>query len=64
MSEKRRIGVVGLGLMGSSIVTCILAAGHEVTALTRNIERSDEARKRITNFLVQLQEEKMFKRRS
>jgi len=61
MSEKIRIGVVGLGLMGSSIVTCILAAGHEVTALTRNIERSDEARKRITNFLVQLQEEKMLK---
>ncbi len=61
MSEKMRIGVVGLGLMGSSIVTCILAAGHEVTALTRNIERSDEARKRITNFLVQLQEEKMLK---
>jgi len=61
MSEKIRIGVVGLGLMGSSIVTCILAAGHEVTALTRNIERTDEARKRITNFLVQLQEEKMLK---
>jgi len=61
MSEKIRIGVVGLGLMGSSIVTCILAAGHEVTALTRNIERSDEARKRITNFLVQLREEKMLK---
>ena len=61
MSEKIPIGVVGLGLMGSSIVTCILAAGHEVTALTRNIERSDEARKRITNFLVQLREEKMLK---
>ena len=61
MSEKIRIGVVGLGLMGSSIVTCILAAGHEVTGLTRNMERSDEARKRITNFLVQLQEEKMLK---
>jgi len=61
MSEKILIGVVGLGLMGSSIVTCILAAGHKVTALTRNIERSDEARKRITNFLVQLQEEKMLK---
>ena len=61
MSEKIRIGVVGLGLMGSSIVTCILAAGHKVTALTRNIESSDEARKRITNFLVQLQEEKMLK---
>ena len=61
MSEKIRIGVVGLGLMGSSIVTCILAAGHEVTALTRTIERADEARKRIANFLVQLREEKMLK---
>ena len=61
MSEKIPVGVVGLGLMGSSIVTCILAAGHEVTALIRNIERSDEARKRITNFLVQLQEEKMLR---
>jgi 3-hydroxybutyryl-CoA dehydrogenase len=61
MSEKIRIGVIGLGLMGSSIVTCILAAGHEVTALTRNIEKSGEARKRISNFLVQLQEEGMLK---
>src|SRR4051794_39698607 len=61
MSKKMRIGVVGLGLMGSSIVTCILAAGHEVTALTRNIEKSDDARKRVSNFLVQLQQEGMLK---
>ncbi len=61
MSEKLRIGIVGLGLMGSSIVTCILAAGHEVTSLTRNIEKSGEAKERILNFLVQLQEEGMLK---
>ena len=61
MSEKLRIGIVGLGLMGSSIATCILAAGHEVTSLTRNIEKSDEAKERILNFLVQLQEEGMLK---
>jgi 3-hydroxybutyryl-CoA dehydrogenase len=61
MREKIRIGVVGLGLMGSSIVTCILAAGHEVTACTRNIEKAGEARKRILNFLVQLQEEGLLK---
>ena len=61
MSEKIRIGVVGLGLMGSSIVTCILAAGHEVTAFTRHIEKSGEARKRILNLLLQLQEEGMSK---
>lgn len=57
MSEKIRIGVVGLGLMGSSIATCILAAGHKVTSLTRHIENAGEARNRILNFLEQLKEE-------
>ncbi len=61
MSEKIRIGVVGLGLMGSSIATCVLAAGHEVTSLTRHIEKGDEARKRILNFLEQLHEEGILK---
>jgi 3-hydroxybutyryl-CoA dehydrogenase len=61
MSEKIKIGVVGLGLMGSSIVTCILAAGHEVTSLTRHIEKTGEARKRILNFLIQLNEEGILK---
>jgi len=62
MSEKIRIGVVGLGLMGSSITTCILAAGHEVTSLTRHIEKAGEARKRILNFLEQLQGEGILKK--
>jgi len=61
MSEKIQIGVVGLGLMGSSIATCLLAAGHKVTALTRHIEKTDEVRKRIFNFLKQLQDEGVLK---
>lgn len=61
MSEKIRIGIVGLGLMGSSIATCILAAKHEVTSFTRNIEKAGEVRKRILNFLNQMQEEGMLK---
>ena len=61
MNKKIRIGVVGLGLMGSSIATCVLAAGHEVTSLTRHIEKADEARDRILNFLKQLQEEGILK---
>ncbi len=28
-------GVVGLGLMGHSIIACLLSAGHEVIAVTR-----------------------------
>jgi len=61
MSEKIKVGVVGLGLMGSSIVTCILAAGHCVTALTRHLEKTEEAKERILNFLKQLKEEKILK---
>lgn len=61
MNEKIRIGVVGLGLMGSSITTCVLAAGHRVTSFTRHIERAEEAKKRILNFLEQLQEEGILK---
>ena len=38
MNEKIPVGVVGLGLMGSSIATCILAGGHRVTSLTKDIE--------------------------
>jgi 3-hydroxybutyryl-CoA dehydrogenase len=44
MSEKIPIGTVGLGLMGSSIATCILAAGHPVTSLIRQINKADAAR--------------------
>ena len=57
MNEKMQIGVVGLGLMGTSIATCILAAGHQVTSLTIDMEKAGEARKKILNFLGQLQEE-------
>lgn len=54
---KKRIGTVGLGLMGSSIATCILAAGHEVTSLVKDLSIVDEARQRILSFLEQLHQE-------
>ncbi|NCU04839.1 MAG: 3-hydroxyacyl-CoA dehydrogenase family protein [Chitinophagaceae bacterium] len=57
MSVKIKIGTVGLGLMGSSIATCLLAAGHPVISLVKNIETADEARIRIGNFLAQLKDE-------
>jgi 3-hydroxybutyryl-CoA dehydrogenase len=57
MSEKIRIGTVGLGLMGSSIATCILAAGHEVTSLIKDKSTAAEAQERIIGFLQQLQRE-------
>ncbi|GGM98954.1 3-hydroxybutyryl-CoA dehydrogenase [Dyadobacter beijingensis] len=57
MSLKQRIGTVGLGLMGSSIATCILAAGHAVTSLVRDASEAEPARKRILGFLTELSEE-------
>ena len=30
--------VVGLGLMGTSMIACLLAAGHPVIGITRNVE--------------------------
>jgi 3-hydroxybutyryl-CoA dehydrogenase len=57
MSAKQRIGTVGLGLMGSSIATCILAAGHEVTSLVKSMDEADLARNRILGFLTELHQE-------
>ncbi|MDR6808213.1 3-hydroxybutyryl-CoA dehydrogenase [Dyadobacter sp. BE34] len=61
MSLKERIGTVGLGLMGSSIATCILAAGHEVTSLVKDESEAEPARKRILGYLTELHDEGMLK---
>ncbi|WP_301929098.1 3-hydroxyacyl-CoA dehydrogenase family protein [Ferruginibacter sp.] len=61
MEKKINIGTVGLGLMGCSIATCILAAGHPVTSLVRRIEAASEARERILEFLQQLNAEGILK---
>ncbi|WP_316810119.1 3-hydroxyacyl-CoA dehydrogenase family protein [Pedobacter heparinus] len=57
MHKKIPIGTVGLGLMGSSIATCILAAGHPVTSLIRDINKAPEARHRVQAYLEQLKTE-------
>lgn len=57
MKDKIDIGTVGLGLMGSSIATCLLAAGHKVTSLVLDISKAPIARERILGFLKQLSSE-------
>ncbi|RYE20128.1 MAG: 3-hydroxyacyl-CoA dehydrogenase family protein [Sphingobacteriales bacterium] len=47
--------------MGSSIATCILAAGHPVTSLIRDMKKAGEARLRVTEFLEQLHAEGILK---
>jgi 3-hydroxybutyryl-CoA dehydrogenase len=57
MDTKINIGTVGLGLMGSSIAACILAAGHKVTSLVLSMDEARTARKRILHFLEELKDE-------
>src|SRR5450631_1046609 len=59
MSKKIPIGTVGLGLMGSSIATCVLAAGHTVTSLVKTMDQAEEARQRISGYLEELRSEDM-----
>jgi 3-hydroxybutyryl-CoA dehydrogenase len=51
------IGVVGLGLMGCSITTCLLMAGHPVVAVAPLPIDLDNAEKRIRHHLQKSLEE-------
>ncbi len=53
------VGVVGLGLMGCSIVTCLLMAGHPVIALAPITSDLDHAATRIREHLQRSFEEKI-----
>jgi 3-hydroxybutyryl-CoA dehydrogenase len=54
---KITIGVVGLGLMGSSITTCLLMSGHPVIGLAPKEDDLQYAKKRITDYLVRSKQE-------
>ena len=58
-NSKAPIATIGLGLMGSSIATCLLAAGHKVTSLVLDVEKGRQAQTKILNFLKQLKDEQM-----
>ena len=61
IQNKITIGVVGLGLMGSSIATCILSAGHPVIGLVKSLDEKEQVRGRILEFLQELQKERLLK---
>ncbi|MCL5744182.1 MAG: 3-hydroxyacyl-CoA dehydrogenase NAD-binding domain-containing protein, partial [Acidobacteria bacterium] len=50
-------GVIGLGLMGHSIIACLLSAGHPVIAVTRKLSEHRDSRRRVRQLLVQLRQE-------
>ncbi|GAB3165743.1 3-hydroxyacyl-CoA dehydrogenase family protein [Telluribacter humicola] len=51
------VGVVGLGLMGCSIATCLLIAGHPVVAIAPIPADLDHAERRIREHLTKAQKE-------
>src|SRR5215471_9032777 len=52
-------GVVGMGLMGSSITACLLAAGHTVAAVEANPAKVKKAPRRVLSLLEGLTKERL-----
>ncbi|HVN82143.1 MAG TPA: 3-hydroxyacyl-CoA dehydrogenase family protein, partial [Terriglobia bacterium] len=55
-------GVIGLGLMGTSIIACLLAAGHPVVGVTRNLAKHPHAKRHALALLKQMVREGLLKR--
>lgn len=49
--EAVHVGVVGMGLMGTSIAACLLNAGHQVACVEPKLERRRSARSRLLALL-------------
>ena len=62
-TSKITIGVVGLGLMGCSICTCLLMAGHPVVAIAPIPDDLKHAQKRILEHLRKSHEEGLIDRK-
>lgn len=52
-------GVVGLGLMGTSIVTCLLAAGHPVVGIDKDPGRRRNLKRRVSALLRDMRRQKL-----
>jgi 3-hydroxybutyryl-CoA dehydrogenase len=51
------VAVIGLGLMGRSIVACLLAAGHRVIGITNDLAASAETPTRVKEMVAQMHSE-------
>ena len=56
------VGLIGLGLMGQGIASCLIANGLKVIAYSRSAERENQSRLRIGEALNQLVERKFIER--
>jgi 3-hydroxybutyryl-CoA dehydrogenase len=51
------VGVIGLGLMGHSIIACLLAAVHRVAGVTRDLRKHRGTRGHVRRLLEQMKRE-------
>jgi len=59
--EEIPVGVVGLGLMGTSITACLLAAGHRVIGIEKAPNARRLVRGRLKRLLEQSREQKLLR---
>ena len=59
--ERGPVGVIGLGLMGTSIATCLLARGHPVIGIDSDAVRRRSARRRVLGFLREMKAERVLR---
>ena len=55
-------GVIGLGLMGTSITTCLIAAGHRVVGIDKDASRRRDARRHVLALLREMRREKLLRK--
>lgn len=60
-NDPGAVAVIGLGLMGRSIVACLLAAGHRVTGITNDLAASARTPERIAELLREMRAEELMK---
>jgi len=57
--DQGQVAVIGLGLMGRSIVACLLAAGHRVIGVTDDPTASVSIQQRIADLLNEMRDENL-----
>jgi 3-hydroxybutyryl-CoA dehydrogenase len=57
LDHPPKVGVVGLGLMGTSIVACLLASGERVVAVESDAHKRRTARARVLSLLREMNQE-------
>ena len=55
--EPMDVAVIGLGLMGRSIVACLLAAGHRVVGITNDLAASKNTPQLVRSMLAEMRRE-------